>query len=111
MKVFISQPMRGKTETEIKEARNEAEMAARVYLQEHFHTPQERIEFINTIFEEEPGKEFSKKSLWYLGKSIQFLGQADVAFFFGDWKKCNGCLTEHFAAEHYKIPCVDMSKG
>ena len=111
MKVFISQPMRGKTEYEIREARNEAEGLASIYLQEHFHTPREDIEFIDTIFEDEPGDEFKNVGLWYLGKSIQYLGMADAAFFFGDWRKYRGCLSECFAAKGYNIPIFDMNRG
>ena len=110
MKVFISQPMRGKTECEIREARNEAELAASVYLQERFNVPRESIKFIDSILKEKEGKPFKENPVWYLGKSIRLLSKADIAFFFDDWHDYNGCLSECFIAQRYGIPVVDMSK-
>ena len=49
-----------------------------------------------------PGDNF----LWYLGLSIQMLGEADLVIFADDWNTANGCRLEHTACELYSIPHV-----
>lgn len=36
--------------------------------------------------------------VWYLGKSIELLAQADVAYFVKGWYKARGCLIENECA-------------
>ena len=94
MKVFISQPMRGKTESEI-----EAQRAAAI------RTLGEDAEVIGTQFT----ADFSGSRLQFLGKSIMDgLAQADAALFIGDWEKYDGCRCEHFIAAQYGIKCMYM---
>ena len=94
MKVFISQPMRGKTESEI-----EAQRAAAI------STLGEDAEVIGTQF----AGDFLGSRLQFLGKSIMDgLAQADAALFIGDWEKYDGCRCEHFIAAQYGIKCMYM---
>jgi len=91
-KVFISQPMRDKSEAEIRATQK------RVF--EAF--PEDRYEYINTYFHG-----FNGNRLEYLGKSItEGLSKADVAVFCSDWERYDGCRCEHFIAAQYKIPCA-----
>lgn len=46
--------------------------------------------------------------LWYLGKSILLLSEADIVFFVNDWKKYRGCSAERKVAEDYGKFCVDI---
>jgi hypothetical protein len=95
-KVFISQPMRGKTNGQILAERDEAINAVRFYLAES------QAEIIDTFF-----KDFNGNRLEFLGKSImEGLAKADVAVFVGDWQNYDGCRCEHFIAAQYKIPCL-----
>lgn len=46
--------------------------------------------------------------LWYLGKSIILLSEADLVFFVNDWANYRGCSTERKVAEDYGKFCVDI---
>ena len=68
MKIFISQPMRDKTDEEIKKERE----AAIQVVKEKF--PDKTIEVIDSFFENAP---HDAKPLWFLGKSFELLSGAD----------------------------------
>ena len=91
-KLFISQPMKDKTNEEIKEERNE--IVKRVT--ERFG----EVEVIDSFFENAP---HDAKPLWFLGKSLELLSTADCAYFAEGWKDYRGCKIEHEAAVHYGI--------
>lgn len=90
MKLFISQPMKGKTDEQILEERNKA---AGLFILEG-----ENVEVIDSFFKGAPAK---AAPLWYLGESIKLLGEADVVYFCKDWQKYNGCTIEHECAVRY----------
>ena len=46
--------------------------------------------------------------LWYLGKSLQMLAEADLVFFINDWQEFRGCSVERKCAEAYGKMCVDF---
>ena len=94
-KLFISQPMKDKTNEEIKEERNE--IVKRVT--ERFG----EVEVIDSFFENAP---HNAKPLWFLGKSLELLSTADCAYFAEGWKDYRGCKIEHEAAVHYGIDIV-----
>ena len=60
------------------------------------------IEILNTVFNDIS----EHKPLWYLGKSIQALSEADVAVFCGNWEDARGCRIEYICANNYKIPAL-----
>lgn len=41
--------------------------------------------------------------LWCLGKSIELLSTADVAYFLKGWNKARGCRIEYMCADNYGI--------
>jgi hypothetical protein len=96
-KVFISQPMVDKTDEQIKAERERACEA----IKEKF--PNEEIEVIDSFFE---GAPHDAKPLWFLGKSIQLLSTADVAYFIGEWRNYRGCKAEHYLATEYGIETI-----
>ena len=97
MKVFISQPMRDKTNEQIEEERARAIKI----IQEKF--PDKEVEVLDTFFKDSPHE---AKPLWFLGKSIQLLGAADLAYFIGDWKNYRGCRTEKKVCDEYGIESI-----
>ena len=99
-KVFISQPMWGLTDEEILKAREEIRVRAEKVIGE-------RVELIDSFIEEYPGEINKSIPVWYLGKSIQFLSQADIAYFGGDWKNARGCKIEHEIADKYGIKIIE----
>jgi hypothetical protein len=93
-KVFVSQPMRDKTEEQIKSERDAALKA--------FKEARGPYTLIDTYF-----KDFDGNRLQFLGKSIsEGLALADVALFIGDWENFDGCRCEQFIAAQYKVPCM-----
>ena len=98
-KSFISQPMKGLTDEEILKAREEIKTRAEQAIGE-------QVELIDSFVEDYP-KEINKSiPVWYLGKSIQFLSQADIAYFGGDWRNARGCKIEYEVANAYGIKTI-----
>lgn len=95
-KLFISQPMRGKSDEQILEAREKAVALCKKYLGDE-------IEVIDSF---KQGVSVDDNPLWYLGESIKLLSQADYAFFCEGWDDSRGCIIEHDCAEKYGIHIV-----
>ena len=93
MKLFISQPMRGKTDEAIKSERAQLIEAAK---REHG----DNIEVLDTFFQGAPG---NGSPLAFLGESLKCLAEADVALFAPGWETARGCRIEHICAEEYGI--------
>ena len=90
-KLFISQPMRGKTDEEI---RKEREIA----VQEAEKALGEPVEVIDSFF---TGN--TMKPLECLGESLKLLANADVAYFASGWEQARGCRIEQICAREYGI--------
>ena len=96
-KLFISQPMRGKTDAEILAVREKAiEFAER--------NLGEKVEVINSFFQNAPAE---ARPLWYLGKSLELLSTADVAYFAKGWEDARGCRIENTCAIEYGITVIE----
>ena len=93
-KLFISQPMKGKTDEEILKEREKAIASAKRNFVED-----EEIEVIDSFFQSAPA---DARPLWFLGKSLELLSTADIAYFAKGWE------TQEAAA--LKIP-VPLSMG
>lgn len=98
MKLFISQPMRGRTDEEILEERNRIIDT----VQDKF--PDKDIEVIESFMQ---GAPHDAKPLWFLGKSIQYLSEADVAYFAKGWLEARGCKIENISARDYGIEVIE----
>lgn len=96
LKVFISQPMRGKTDKEIKEER--LRIVSKIS-----ETVTEPFEIIDSFFESAP---HGAKPLWFLGKSIELLSTADLAYFSKGWENARGCRIEYDCAVAYLIETI-----
>ena len=95
-KLFISQPMRGKSNEEILETREKAIAAAERELGE-------KVEVIDSFFKNAP---VEAAPLWFLGKSLQLLAEADGAYFAKGWAEARGCRIEHTCAIEYGIEFI-----
>ena len=96
-KLFISQPMRGKTDEEILATREKAIKNA----EEKIGEP---VEVIDSFFQSAP---VDARPLWYLGKSLELLATADVAYFTEGWAMARGCKIEHTCADKYGIDRIE----
>lgn len=97
MKVFISQPMRDKTDEQILKERKRAVQV----INEKYG---EEVEILESFFQ---GVPHDAKPLWFLGKSIMLLSQADVAYFIGEWRNYRGCKAENMLAHEYGIDTIE----
>ena len=99
-KIFISQPMNGLTDLQISMER------ARVIegLYDLGYSPDE-ITIIDTYINEDAPND-ANCGLWYLGKSIELLADADIAVFAKGWKNARGCLIEYKCAKEYGISYI-----
>lgn len=102
-KAMISQPMAGKTNEEIVEARNKAIE----YLQDHGY------EVVNTLFTDEW---YSQKAMYergvvqiplcFLAKSLENMSLCHAAYFCDGWENARGCRIEHDAAVAYGLEII-----
>ena len=96
-KLFISQPMSGKTDEEIIATREKAIKSA----EEKIGEP---VEVIDSFFQSAP---VDAKPLWYLGKSLELLSGADIAYFAKGWQEARGCKIENTCAIEYGIAVIE----
>lgn len=94
-KVFISQPMNGKSDEDIDAEREKAISRIKSELGDN-------IEILDSFIDEECPTDFNA-GLWYLGKSLMILAEADVAYFINGWENARGCMFEHECAIKYGI--------
>lgn len=90
MKIMISQPMRGKTNEEIRKEREK--LIRQLELNGH--------EVVDTIINKEPPKNIDE-AIYYLSKSIEFISRVDAVYFMKGWEKARGCKIEHEVAIEY----------
>lgn len=96
-KLFISQPMKDKTDEEILAVRAKAIESAERELGEP-------VEVIDSFFQNAP---HDVTPLWYLAKSLELLSTADVAYFSKDWEQYRGCRIENECAIEYGIDVIE----
>lgn len=96
-KLFISQPMRGKTDEEILAERKKAIESAERNLGEP-------VGVIDSFFQNAPA---DARPLWFLGKSLELLSTADIAYFAKGWEDARGCRIENQCAIEYGIEVIE----
>lgn len=96
-KLFISQPMRGKSDEEILKEREKAIKSAEKQMDEP-------VEVIDSFFQSAPT---DARPLWYLGELLKLLATADVAYFAKGWEEARGCKIEHTCAVEYGIQTIE----
>lgn len=98
IKVFISQPMNGKSNEEIEKERERAIED----IKEEFDT--DDVEILDSYFKDAPHE---AKPLWFLGSALRILSSADVAYFCSGWDQARGCKIEHECAVQYGIKVME----
>lgn len=99
-RAMISQPMAGKTDEEIAEARDRA----------HARLREMGYEFVNTLFTDQWYSDAGMKErgvvqvpLCYLAKSLENMSLCHAAYFCKGWENARGCRIEHDAAVAYGL--------
>ena len=96
-KLFISQPMRGKTDEEILAVRAQAIQSAERVMGE-------KVEVIDSFIKGAPA---AARPLWFLGESMKLLSGAAVAYFAEGWEDARGFRIEHECAIEYGITTIE----
>ena len=91
MKAMISQPMRGKTNEQIRIEREELVKE----LEKQGYTVMDTV--IDDFIEGE-GNDYDIRCL---SKSIEFIAGVDAVVFMKDWENARGCKIEHEVAKNY----------
>lgn len=104
VRLFISQPMRGKSDEEIESEREDLIAIAKAV-----YAGRGEVEVIDSFFK--GGLDVlagAKAPLYYLSKSLELLATADVAIFAKDWREARGCRIEHECADGYGIARIEL---
>ena len=103
MKAMISQPMSGKTDEEIAEARERAKAKLEKM----------GYEFVNTLFTDEWYSDEAMRErgvvqvpLCFLAKSMENMSLCHAAYFAKGWEQARGCRIEHDAATAYGLDVI-----
>lgn len=106
--VFVSLPMYGKTEEEIKEEYKRGLDFAKELVSGI------EVELLDTYFTEEPdlseipdSKNERFTRAFYLSKSIKLLGKADIMIRMPGWENAPGCVVENEVCKNYGIFAYD----
>ena len=91
-KVFICQPMFGKTDEEILKERYELALKLRV----------KGYDIIDSYIEED-----NDNPVYLLGESIKLLSLADYIYLMPGWENGRGCRIEKQVADTYNIPILE----
>lgn len=94
-KLFVSVPMKGRTEEEIKASIVKMKKIAEAY-------EGEELELIDSYIEGNPPTS-NNQAIWYLAKSLEKLATADVFVEIDDVWEWNGCFIESETASRYGI--------
>ena len=96
-KLFVSLPMRGLNEREIRQRMRYLKALVENELKEE-------VILIDTFIKNEPdSKEINDVGLYFLGKSIEEMAYADIIIFADGWKEARGCKVEYAAAVEYRV--------
>lgn len=98
-RLFISQPMNGKSDEEILTER-------KIAIEKAKEVVGEEVEVIDTFYTDFPP---DAKPLEYLARSIKDLAQADIAYFVNGWEEKRGCKIEYECATQYGIKTITDS--
>lgn len=101
-KLFISCPMKGRTEEKIRESMDYMRRTAEIIYKTKF-------DVIPTYINDNPPKN-SHEAVWFLGKSIELLSEADC-FVFLETDAFFGCNIEKFVALEYDIEACIITKS
>ena len=100
-KLFVSVPMKGRTEEEIRKTIDKMKKIAEIF-------EGEELELIESYIEDNPPKS-NNQAIWFLGESLKKLAQADVFIGISEAWAWSGCQIERETAERYGIKSYSVN--
>ena len=95
-KVMISQPMRGKSNEQIRQEREKLVK----------NLTEKGYEVVDTIFTEIP-EDAENKPIWYLAKSLEAISKVYYVTFMAGWEDARGCRIEHQVCKEYGVQILE----
>ena len=99
MKVFISVPMRGRTDEEIAKAI----AVAKSKLSEIAEENNEAIEYVDNFVSMPENTDIKNPAMYCLGGAIQKMSKCDAIYFCPGWDEARGCIIERQVAVQYGL--------
>ena len=99
-KLFISCPMNGRTEENIKKSMDKMHKIAEIVFEQ-------KLDVIDTYIKDEPPVGINP-GIWYLGKSIEIMSEADYFIGIDCCGVYKGCALETKIAYDYHIPMFTL---
>ena len=99
-KVFISQPMHGKTIEEINNRRDIAKGSIQLF------NDNKEFEIIDNILPYIESESERKSRILMLARSIGLMADADLVYFCEGWQDSNGCMVEYEVAKRYGMKII-----
>lgn len=99
MKVFISVPMRGRTDQEIAKAIE----IAKSKLSEMAEENNEVIEYVDNFVSMRDDTDIKDPAMYCLGGAIQKMSKCDAVYFCPGWQETRGCVIERHVAVLYGL--------
>jgi len=106
MKIFISMGMKSKSTEQVRQEMNDVFDEIKKKLPEA-----ELIDSIVDGADKHIAIEGDDAGLWYLGKSLLLMSEADQVFFVDDYKEYRGCRVEKLCADSYGKLCVEFKSS
>ena len=103
MKIFISMGMKSKSTEQVRQE-----------MQNVFEQIKEKLpdaELIDSVVDgadKHIAIEGDDAGLWYMGKSLVLMSEADIVFFVNDYQEFRGCRVEKLCADSYGKLCVEF---
>jgi len=97
MKVYISQPMRGLSDEQIRKDREEVVEWVKAHWDD--------VEILETYHPEwaEAASKHNDRRIYFLGQSITMMSDADMVVMLNDYNFYDGCICEEKVAGQYRI--------
>lgn len=113
LKVFISQPMSGLSDSEVAKVRKQAEEV----IDKYFMRFNNRMYEIVSTYTDQEAKDAEIRrhpKIYRLGHALMKLADCDYVYFAGDWKNKRSCVIEFIVARMFEmniIPNEDNDKN
>lgn len=109
IKIYISQPMSFKSDKEVVKELVEAVTMAKIRMfGPTFGEFEPEVEVLNTTSDANEYDYAHASPLYFLGNSIQMMGQADVIVFAKGWMEDRNCRIERKVSYEYRLKVIDL---
>lgn len=103
-KLFISQPIDGKTRKEIEKVTRKSARMIKDLLKD-------TVEIVDSFVTRDAAPEDVNADFWYLGESIKRMGQADIVYFAEGYQSDKRCMIEYLCASAYGMRVITEIKN